>query len=646
MKSWDARRYAIAAVILAVVSFLALNIAANGWFRSAQVDLTQNRVFTLSDATKKVLADVREPIELRLFVSRDLLDASPGLGNYATQVQEFIERYVALSGGKINLEVVDPKPFSPEEDRAVGFQLQGVPLGGEGEFGYFGLAGTNTTDDTDVIGFFQPQRERFLEYDLTRLVYNLANPKKKVIGLVSGIPLDADPTREYKPWRVIEIMKQFFEVRSMGLEPEITEDLDVLMVVHPIGLSDKSLYAIDQWVLKGGKTMVFIDPFSEEGSRANAAMRLPPDFGSDLEELFKAWGIRYERDEVLGDRETAQRVSAGLDPRGRPIITDYVAWNTLRQAAFKADDVLTADLQVINIATAGFITPVEGGDAKIEPLLTSTEQSGVVAANRVRRNPNPAAILEDFKSDGKQRIIAARVSGTVKSAFADGPPEEKKDGDKKDEKPDSKKVAEMEKAKAAHVAEAKQPINMIVVTDSDILADSFWLQVQDFFGQRLVVPSANNADFVVNALDNLSGSSGLIGLRGRGLTDRSFERVDELQKAAEEKFRSREQALAKELQDVQKKLEELQTKEKAGGGATILTEEQQKEIEGFRTRIVEIRRELREVRFNLQKDIDELDATLKVINIGAMPAIVALIAVVLLIARQSRARRRHSGTVG
>ena len=640
MSSWDHRKLGVIGLVLAIVLFLALNIFSNSTIRNTQFDLTETGLYTLSDGTREVLADLKEPLTLRFFVSRDLLDASPGLGGYANRVEELIERYATLSGGKLQLELIDPKPFSTEEDRAVGFGLNGVPLADGGELGYMGIAGTNTTDDKDVIPFLQPGREQFLEYDLTRLIYNLANPKKKVVGLVSGLPIDADPLKKYKPWRVIEQMKQFFEIRTMGFEPKITDDIDVLMVVHPFGLSDKALYDIDQFVMRGGKTMVFVDPYAEEGTRSNQAMRLPPDQGSDLEKLFKAWGITYARDKVLGDLGSAQRVSAGLDDLGRPIITDYVAWITMRKDRMNANDVVTGELRIVNLASTGFIGKAKDANIEIEALITSTKSSAPVDAQKVRFQPNPANILKEFTPDEKSYVIAARVSGTFKSAFADGPP--KKKGGKKDDivtDKDAKKIKAL-----PHLAKAKVPANLIVVADSDILADAFWLRTQDFFGQQLVVPTANNADFVINALDNLSGSSALIGLRSRGLSNRPFLKLQEIQRAAEDRYRDREQALVKQLDEIQKKLKNVQTKEKAGG-TTVLSSKQREAIVKFRADMIKIRRELRQVQLRLREDIDTLDAWTRVLNIGAMPVAVAVIAIALALARRQRSRRRYASAL-
>ena len=640
-KKTSPKTLAIVALALGVIFFVSLNVFSSATIRNAQLDLTKGGLFTLSDGTRQVLSAVKEPITLRYFISRTLLDGSPGIATYSARVLELIERYVTLSNGNIRLEIVNPEPFSPEEDRAVGFQLQGIPVSDTGELGYFGLAGTNTTDDQDVIGFFSPQREPFLEYDLTRLINNLANPKKKVIGLLGALPIDADPAGQYKPWRVVQQLKQFFEVRSMGLTPEIKDDVDVLLIVHPIGLDDKALYKIDQFVLRGGKVMVFVDPFAEEGSRSNAAMRLPPDSGSNLEKLFKAWGVEYVNDKVLGDRGSAQRVQAGVDPQGRPIITEYVAWITMGRDRLKTDDVISSQLQVLNFASAGAISKAKDAKIEFEPLVTSTTDAMLVDASKVRFQPNPATILESFKSENKSYVLAARVSGKLNSAFPDGEPKDKKDKDaqkEKDEKAANDEKKEDKKAASEHLKESKVPANIIIVADTDVLADRSWLQIQELFGQQLVVPTANNADFVINAADNLAGSSALIGLRGRGLSSRPFVRVEEIRKDAETKFRSREQELVKKLEDIEKKLKDLQTKEKAGGDL-VLSPDQKKAINNFRAEMVQTRRDLRDVQLKLRQEIDRLDTWVKVANIGAMPLLVALFAILLAVFRRGRAGR-------
>ncbi len=625
------RPLAIGALVLAAILFLAVILLSETAFRGVRLDLTEQKIFTVSDGTRQTLAEVEEPITIRLFATRLLLDGTPGLGDYAARVQELLERYVALSGGNLRLELVDAVPFSPAEDRATGYGLNGIPLTEAGDLGYFGIAASNSTDDVDVIPFLSPQRERFLEYDLTRMIHNLGNPRKKVIALVTGIPVDSDPLKEYKPWEVINQLKQFFEVRVQGLTPKLTDDIDVLMIVHPFGLSEASRYAIDQYVLRGGKALVFVDPHAEEGGRSNAAMRLPPGVGSDLPDLLKAWGVAYDKDKVLGDLEAGQRVQAGMDSFGRPIITRYVAWTTYGPQNIKTDDVVAADLAALNFATPGFLEKLDDATTTFDPLIWSTNTSGPFGADMVRHNPQPAEILKEFKPQDRRYVVAARLSGKARSAFPDGPPE----ADDKEQKPEDGDKA----AAKPHLDESGEDINVIVFADTDILADGFWVSRQEVFGQVLTVPIANNGDLVLNAADNLAGSSALVSLRGRGLSKRPFEVVERIQNEAESRYRARQRELEQELQEIQQKLQSLQTKEQGEGGQ-IVSPAQQEEIVKFRARVVEIRQQLREVQLNLRKDIDQLESNLKVINIAGMPVVVALAALVIALVRR---RRRLAG---
>jgi len=657
---WSRKNLAIAGLVVATVFFLALHVVSNAVFHSTQVDLTQGRIYTLSPSTRELLTTMKEPVRLRLFLSSALTRENPAYGSYAARVKELLERYVTLSKSMITLEYIDPQPYSAAEDRAVGYGLQAVPLDQNGEVVYFGLVATNTTDDTDKIAFLATQREKFLEYDLTHLIQNVAHPKKKIVGIITGAYLESDPLKQWKPWRVTELMRQSFETKSIYEPAQLTDDVDVLLVAHPIGQNDKMLYAIDQFILKGGKAIVIVDPFSEEISRANQAQRMPPDFGSDFEKEFKAWGINYDKTKFVGDRQAATRVAAGEDSRGRPIITDYLAWLAFKGDAIKRGDPVTDELQVVNVATAGAISKADGAAIGFEPLITTSKDSMLIDVAKVKTDPKPAELMRDFKSDDKSYVIAARVTGKLKTAFPDGPPQdEKKDGDKKDE-------AKQDEAKPAippgHLMESKVPANIIVIADVDMLADRFWMRSQDFFGQELSVPIANNADFLLNALENVSGGAAVAGLRSRDVASRPFTRVAAIQKDAEKRYRAKEQELEQKLEDTDKKLKELQAQQTAQAparpgqppqaqaqsaapaaqpGQPILSEEQKKAIEGFRRDMITTRTELREVQHALRQDIETLDSRLKVINIGLVPALVLVVAVVLALARRAQTRRRH-----
>lgn len=638
VQSWDRRRLGMAGLAVAAIFFIALHVLSNETFRNISLDLTEQKIFTLSEGTREVMADVREPVTLRLFTSDDLMEQSPPLKDYAKNVRELLERYVELSNGRITLEIIRPEPFSPEEDRAVGFGLQGVPITQAGNLGYFGLAGTNTTDDLDVIAFLSPQREQFLEYDLSRLVQNLANPKKKKVGIVTSLPLTSDPLKRYRPWRIIEQLRQFFDVQRITLENPVPEDIDVLMVVHPRDMDDTDRYFIDQHIMRGGKAIIFVDPYSEEATRGNQMQRQPPDDGSDLPQLFKAWGINYDKSKVLGDRKGANRVSAGRDALGRPVITDYLAWVTLTGGQIARKDVVTGELEQINIASSGFISKADGSGLRMDPLLVSSDQSMEIDVKEIKGDPSPAKLLKNFKAADKPFVIAARFIGIFKSAFPDGKPKDKiRDEIREAQIKKGEKVEAVQK----HLSVGAKPASVIIVADTDMLVDRFWVRIQDFFGQQVTVPIANNSDFLINAVDNMAGTASLIGLRSRGVTRRPFQVVDDIKRDAELRFRSTEQGLLEKLKEIEGKLKDLQTKETKEGTTVILSSEQKDAVETFRRESIAIRQDLRSVQLALRKDIDRLDATLKIINIALVPALVIAFAVIFGLLRRRNARRHQ-----
>jgi ABC-type uncharacterized transport system involved in gliding motility auxiliary subunit len=572
----------------------------------------------------------------------------PSYGVYAQRVRELLDQYVAAAHGTIRLEVYNPQPFSDAEDRAVAFGLQGVPLDAAGEQVYFGLAATNSTDDQQIVAFFQPERERFLEYDLTKLVHSLAFPKKTVVGLISTLPLEGDMTammrgRPSEPMAIMEQLQQLDTVKPLAANIDaIPADVDVLMLVHPQNLSEKTLYAIDQYVLKGGRALVFVDPYSELQA-AHPSQLNPPGSPneSNLERLFKSWGFEVPAKTVAGDRRDAQRVGVPGARGSRPL--DYIAWLNLKTDNLNREDMITADLSHINMASSGIIEPLAGGKTTIEPLITTSLDSTKIPAEKLSGLPDVAELLAEFKPDNKRYILAAHVTGMAESAFPDGPPkppEPAKPEAKEGETGQPPKPAEEAAAPAGEsLKQSAQPINIVVVADTDMLDDRFWLQKQEFFGQRVQVPTANNGDFVANAIEVLAGGDDLVGLRTRGTSARPFTVVEQIQSEAQARYSAEERTLQAKLKDTQAKLASLTGKDQANAPAT-LSEEQTKAIEEFRTDMVQTRRQLRDVQAALRSDIQRMKAGLEFLNIALIPLIVAVVAVVLGALRLRRRRRR------
>ncbi|MGH6921023.1 MAG: GldG family protein [Geminicoccaceae bacterium] len=618
-------RMALLAIGLAIVLFLAINVLAGALLKTARLDLTEEGLFTLAAGTKEVLRAIDEPIDLRFYYSRSLDELGPYFAAHANRVDELLAEYERLSNGKVRVERLDPQPFSPEEDLAVAEGLQGLPVHDDGTQAYFGLSGRNSTDDDEVLAYLAPERGDFLEYDLTRIVYDLSHPEKPVVAVLGDLPLlgnQQNPFNRFdqgKPWLVLDAMFQFFEVRFLGGDVDrIGDDVEILMLAQPQQLDEASRYAIDQFVMRGGRVLAFVDPFSEVMAGANPAAG--PDAGAidALAPLLASWGVAIEPHEVVGDAAAAQRVNAMVN--GREAIIQYLPWLALGEGHLAQDDIVTAGLERITLNSAGAIRQTEGATTTLEPLIVSSPQVMAIDDARLLAAPDPAGLIADFVPSGAAMTLAARVTGPVASAFADGPPE-----------------GADETLADAHLAEASEPLNLILIADSDLLSDHTWVRQQSLLGREILVPLANNGDLALNALDNLSGSQALIGLRGRGLSVRPFEVVEAMAQDAEIRFRAKEQELLGRIAATQDKIAALQQEEQSSG--VILTTEQQAEIDDFRAEMIGLRQELRAVQRSLRQDVEALATRVKLLNIWTVPILVALFAIGLAAVRKVRAAR-------
>lgn len=605
---------------LAAVILLSINLISSVGLRGMQGDMTEEKLFTISDGTREILHGIDEPINVQVYFSKGLGEASPTYSRYFERVKSLLDSFRDISGGKLQVSYLDPEPFSPEEDRAVAAGLRKVTYNGEGDAGYFGLTAVNSTDNHQTIEFFYPNRETFLEYDITKLVHSLANPKKTVVGVITDLPLDgqADPrtNQTSPPWLIMQQMRELFDVRMLKQNAKsIPSDIDVLLIAQPRELTPQAAYAIDQYMLGGGRALVLADPVSEITQFQSLGRKKK---GLDeITKLLKSWGLKFDRTKVAADIAHAQRVRYG--PTG-DTVTDYVAWLGLDDSNIDKSDVLSAGIDTLNLASAGFLTPVEGAGPKVTPIIRTSDQAMKVELTDVGVRANPVQLLRNYKPGGTPLILAARVSGKAKSAFPDGPP----DADKA--APAAK--ADAAEAKADTGAKTKdQPrlesgnVNAIVIADSDLMADRFWVERQQLLGQQLAVPTAQNAALIIGALENLSGSDALIALRGRGVAERPFTLVESLRRDAERKFREKEQKLTQKLQELQGKLAKL---ESSDGGQVILSDQEQNAAKDFRVEMLKTRRELRDVKLALHRDIDRLDGWLKFTNIALIPLAIGI----------------------
>ena len=614
------KTYGATALLALAVLFIGVTILITFVLRGARIDMTESKLYSLAPGTQRIVSSLAEPVNLYFFVSQEASAQSPQLRAYAQRVRELLEEMAQRSKGKLRLSVIDPKPFSEEEDRAAEFGLSAVPLSANGESVYFGLAGTNSTDGRETIGLFQPDKEEFLEYDVASLVYRLSNAKRAAVGLLSGLPVDASfdqASGQMRPgWASIAQLRELLELRTLQPDgADIPSDIGVLMVVHPKELSPPALYAIDQFVMRGGKLISFIDPQSENDN-AGAQMGMPPMGGrsSTLGPLLDAWGVSFDPAQIVGDRELGLTVSLR---QGQPP-SQHIAIVGFNRASMNPKDVTVSALDSINVMTAGALSKKDGATVEFEPLIQSSANAALLPAAKLMFLPDSDSLLDGFQATDERYTIAARIHGKLKSAFPNGKPG-------------------AEGAAGEHLTESKEDANVILVADTDILADPLWVRTQNVFGQHFAVAWANNGDFIANSVDNLAGSADLISVRGRQSFFRPFTKVDELRRQAGDQLRAKEKELDQELKETEQKLTALE----AGRGnqaSFAISPEQQAELERFQQQRVRIRKELRETRRSLDVEIERLGTRLTAINVALVPSLIAIGAIFLAVLRRRRLR--------
>jgi len=611
----------------ALLLFLSLNIISNQTLTSARIDLTENDLYTLSQGTKNILSQLEERITLKFYFSSKQLSGLPQLLNYGNRVRDLLEEYEVNSNGKIRLVVIDPAPFSEAEDEAVSFGIRQLPLNANGNIAYLGLVGSNTVDDRKVMEVLSPEQEDGLEYELTKMIYQLSEPEKRLIGVLSGLSVFAPPAdprtgqTQGTDWTAITLLKEFHEVREISSEAKVIDsEIDTLVVIHPKKLSELTQFAIEQFLLSGGKAIFFIDPLAEE-DRTPSNPETPgvmPQLSSNLESLLASWGISLDTSKVVGDPSTAVRVNFSTSRGGQEV--EYLPWIQLQGDSLNKADFTTNQLNSVNFGTAGSLEIKEKIGLNYTILIKATKSSGLLESDSIISATDPSSLTERFVEDELQHILALKVTGEITSAFLT-----------------NESTIEKFKTEAA-LKESSNETTIIVVADTDVLADRFWVRFSNFSGIRMPEAFGNNGDFLVNAVDTLSGNNDLISLRSRGTYTRPFKVVQEIRRKAEGKFREREQELLQKLKTAEENLAGLQSQD--ANGEFILTEEQKSEIEAFREEQIQTRKDLRSVQHDLQGSIDKLRSTVTFLNTAMVPLLLSLL---VAFASYRRARKSRVG---
>lgn len=635
---------ALISILSIAVLIVTVNMLGGLVFRSAQLDLTERQLYTLSKGTKAITRTLEEPIELRYYFSETLATDYAQLHSYGLRIRDLLQRIAAGSRGQLKVQIIDPEPFSPEEDEAAAFGLTGAQLD-SGEKLFMGLVGTNQVDGIETVPFFSPDREQYLEYDIARLISTLETPDKPVVGILSSLPLEtgtggmaAMMQGGGQPYVIYEQMKASYDLQTFDAGVRtIPDTVKVLMIAHPPALGAAALYAIDQFVMRGGHLLVLVDPFLESASGPGGQTMPGMQAQSDIEPLLAHWGVKFDAGQIVLDKDRATPVQAA----GSQILP-YLPWLRLTTAEINRDDLVSADIDLVQMGSAGPLKPLPDAATRFTPLLTSTANSSLMSAMILRYGADPATLLDDFTPDAETYTLAARVSGPVTSVYPGGAPK-----DETAEK-QAEETGEAEQPLPPHLSEAMAPLEMILISDADMLEDRFWVQTQNFLGQRIAQPNAGNGFFIMNALENLLGSDELISLRSRQQSARPFEKVDALEKTAQAQYRQEEQRLERQIADTESRLAALQSNRPEGdmlvdpqNGTALLTPEQRAEMRSFQTQLAASRRALRQVQRDLRSDVIALGGRIKFINVALMPLLVALGALGLSAWRRRRRAQRH-----
>ncbi len=650
-KSFESLLYSSAGVAAMVLMLLGFNLIASAF--KERVDLTKEKAYTLSPGTRAILRKLDTPVKIRFYCTQGEAASAETvlLRAYAKRVEDLLAEYKQVAGGKLVIEKYDPQPDSDAEDSA---RLDGIEAQQlrNGDRFYLGLA-VSLLDEKEAMPFLAPDRERLLEYDLSRAISRVITPDKPVVGILSPMPVFGMPSNPMmmrmgqqgqEPWVLVNELKNDFSVKRVAMDVDkIDDDIKVLLVIHPRDISDKAQYALDQFVLRGGKLIAFLDPLPLIDSREqNPMLGSIPNSGSSMDKLLKAWGIAFDTTKVIADMNYKMQL-AGRN--NQP--TEAPTWLSVTRDGINSDDIVTSQIDNIWLPCAGAFTGTPANGLKETVLLKSTKQSQLVdgfMANLAGEN-----IIKEFKPSGTEYALAIRLTGKFKTAFPNGKPEEKKDEEKKDNdktaadnkatekkdgdnKPDEKAP---EKKPDESLKEAKQDNTVILVGDADMLFDHFALrQIATPFG-TIAMAMNGNLNLAQNAVEQLAGDSNLITVRSRATQNRPFTLVKKKQDQAEESYRSRIKELEDSLADTQRQLNELQQK-KEQGQRFILSREQQAALENFRKKEAEVKTQLKEVRKNLRRDIDSLENRLKWFNIAAMPLVVSASGVALAFFKRKR----------
>jgi ABC-type uncharacterized transport system involved in gliding motility auxiliary subunit len=620
------RRSALLAIAAVLVGLVAFNTVV-GAVRGARLDLTSDRQYTLSQGARALLARLDEPVRLDLYWTRGAAGDLPQIQAHAERVREFLEEIAAASGGRVLLRTVDPEPFSEDEDEARAAGLPALAVDGSGRTLTLGLVVRGATDRREALPYLSPETEPFLEYDVLRAIAAVGRPDRPSVGVVAGMPLgggeSATPGAARGAPVVLDQLRALFRVEMVAPSAEaLPEGLDALVLVQPRKMSEALLRAVDAWALAGRPLVVLADPYAETDTSPDARSMGARRGGTafDLGPLLASWGVEIVPDMVVADRTYATRIQS-RGPGGGVRELAYPVWLSVPKAAFAPDDPLLGALGQLTFMSAGSIRALPGATTTLVPLVTTTGESQMVQSLKLGFFGDPEQLIRDFQADGAPKVLAARIEGPARSAFAPAP--------------------DAANAGADAAPPAAGRVRILLVADADIVSDETWLVEDRLAGGKR--PVSDNGQFVLNAVELMAGDPALAQVHGRGSTRRPFEVVEELRRAAEAATVARERELQEEIRRSEIRIGELQRTVTADGQqALVLSPEQSEEVARLQRRMLDARRELRQVQHDLRASVDALGRRLLVLNAVVWPLLVALAALAWTVRRVRSARPREA----
>mgnify|MGYP003684015389 FL=1 len=624
----------LGSVVLLLICLVAVNVMAS--FIPLRFDLTEERLYTISDGSRKILESLQEPVRINFYYSRNNAELPPNFKTYAQRVQELLEEYAAISNGQLILEISDPKPDTEEEEWAQKYGIKSITLP-SGNTVYFGAV-VSMLDQEMLLPYFDQRRQEFLEYDITQAIQKVSSTSTSKVGLLSAMNLKGGRSMipgqpPAQKWVFQSELEKSVTVENLPLSTEeIPDDISLLIVLHPRGFSPRLQYALDQYVLRGGRLVVLLDP------NARADMISPenqfgqqPQLASDLPELLNSWGVDYDSTKVVGDRLHATQVNTGQG------VMSFPMWMTFRTQSLDQEHPITAQLENLLFVEAGSFKKAAESKTDFTALISLSEQSGLIDAFQLRFSP-PDQLSREMKVDDSAKAVMAITAGNFSSAFPNGQPAKEK------KETQAKAAADESEAETplmhTHLNESTERNSILLFSDVDFLSDQFSVQKLNFLGQSIIQPTNDNLNLMLNATEHLSGNEALMSIRSRGRFSRPFTRLLDMQKQAQLLHQTEEKQLLSQLEEVQQRLNSLlDSAGNKGQQEVILPPEVQEEIQQFREEERQARRKLRDVRKILRQDIERLGQALLLLNMLLVPLIVGIIGVVVYRYR-TRQRRK------